>query len=187
MPAIDIIPDNYRALKGKRTEIAAEHADDMQRRMNIHRDEFDDLVLRATSEGTTIAEIARKMGASRETVYQMVKRAKARVGVTALVDPFEHRYTWTEDGDLRITLTPADMIDSIAKYGWTLEALERASIEGYDSALFTVAPNGVVVPVEHGALADYEFLDRPVSLWKGVHEDEVHEWIAAHPRLGAAA
>lgn len=116
MPALDLIPSAYDALKSSRRAKEEESRVKINREMDALRGEFDALVARAIdAEKAKVSDVARAMDASRTTVYASLERHRAAVVAgatyagTNIVKLAEHaRFTLSLDPNYDPTEPPAN-------------------------------------------------------------------------------
>ncbi|WP_167139641.1 helix-turn-helix domain-containing protein [Diaminobutyricimonas sp. TR449] len=77
LPTADSLGVRYLGLKAAKRQIEAEWRVSLDAQIDQLQAEFDDLVHRTYASGTTISDIAREIGASRSTVYQILDRVDA--------------------------------------------------------------------------------------------------------------
>lgn len=139
MPALDLIPLTYDALKVSRRKKEAEARTQIAREMDRLQSEFDALVCRAVDdERATIANVARAMDASRTTVYAALERARANVN---------------EAGTYGGTLTNIPKLPEHRRFTLTLDPAFDPT-DGSRPELYRVSPELVTIaftPAEHSA------------------------------------
>lgn len=78
MAAIDLIASRYRELKTARNEIMSTLAAQVEAKVSEVRTRFEDLVWEAYDrDKVSVSEIARQMGGSRTTVYEILKKRES--------------------------------------------------------------------------------------------------------------
>lgn len=189
MDILEQVETSYVSLKGARRAKERLARVRIAREMEQLTDEFDALVLKASEHGFKVSRIARAMGASRTTVYQILERAKgAAPAAETLLSVEQKRYTVTEGG-LRITLDAGDVAEILPKLGWNADTLQTfpGLLAGDFDVMERADGSTLLAPVvdfmpEHGKR-------HPVAEWAYApeHETEALAWWQAQQTEGAAA
>lgn len=175
MPAIDLIESAYDTLRTAKRDKWLEANARIDREMLSLKDEFDALLYRAADEGANPTQIARKMGASRNTVYDIIKRRPEKAA-SIILDPLAERYQL--DGDtLTVTLDGEDW----AKACWEMEWDERQALGlGLNVATFEVgkAWNGApsLKPISPDFLPEHGNR-HPVVAWMQRDHSQAVAWV----------
>lgn len=189
MDILEQVETSYVSLKGARRAKERLARVRIAREMEQLTNEFDALVLKASEHGYKVSRIARTMGASRTTVYQILDRARgAAPAAETLLSVEQKRYSATEGG-VRITLEPDDVAEILPKLGWNADALQAHPelLAGDFDVIERGDGSALLTPVvdfmpEHGKR-------HPVAEWAYApeHETEALAWWQAQQTEGAAA
>lgn len=102
MAVISLIGPAYAALRTRKREKQVAAYKQIEAEMLSLKLEFDNLIYRATDEGNTPSQLAREMGASRSTVYDILKRRPT--AQTLVSDPLAEFVSHDDQGRTFVTV-----------------------------------------------------------------------------------